>query len=181
MRPKGFTLVELLVVISIIAILASLTLGVSGYAKDKAGRSRAQAEIAALETALESYKIENGDYPKNSSTNFPNPKSVPANEGNYRDAAKLLFKELSGGRTKLSDTPTGKIYFEFKKNQVQGFDKEAYVSDPWKYAYGYNVKTADEDASGAMSYNTGFPDLWTTAGEDNKDKQNKWITNWGQN
>ncbi len=59
----GFTLVELLVVITIIAILAALVLSTAGGIQDKAARNRAQSEIAALSAALESYKADNGDYP----------------------------------------------------------------------------------------------------------------------
>ena len=45
----GFTLIELLIVMAIIAILASLVLAAAGGAQKKGARSRAEAEIAALE------------------------------------------------------------------------------------------------------------------------------------
>jgi len=48
---SAFTLIELLVVIAIIAILAGLILNTAGYIQKKGAMSRAQAEIAALETA----------------------------------------------------------------------------------------------------------------------------------
>ena len=47
-RPgDAFTLVELLIVISIIAILASLVASAAGFVQKKGARSRAQAEISA--------------------------------------------------------------------------------------------------------------------------------------
>ncbi|MGZ4986342.1 MAG: type II secretion system protein, partial [Chthoniobacterales bacterium] len=62
-RDRAFTLIELLVVMAIIIILAGLILGTSGYVQKKGARSRAEAEIAAMSAALESYKADNGIYP----------------------------------------------------------------------------------------------------------------------
>ncbi len=62
-RRSGFTLVELLTVMAIIAILAALTLQVSGYVQRKAASARAEAEIKAMEAACEAYKSDNGIYP----------------------------------------------------------------------------------------------------------------------
>src|ERR1700716_839241 len=64
----AFTILELLVVISIIIVLAGLILATSGYVQKKAARSRAEAEIAAMSAALESYKADNGIYPTEQST-----------------------------------------------------------------------------------------------------------------
>ncbi len=50
-RLAGFTLVELLTVMTIIAILAGLVLGTFKFVQEKAARSRAEAEIKALEAA----------------------------------------------------------------------------------------------------------------------------------
>src|SRR5205085_2122538 len=61
---RAFTLIELLVVISIIVILAGLILSTVGYVQKKGARSRAEAEIAAISAALESYKADNGIYPR---------------------------------------------------------------------------------------------------------------------
>ena len=47
-------------------MLAGLILATSGYVQKKGPRSRAEAEIAALSAALESYKADNGIYPSQS-------------------------------------------------------------------------------------------------------------------
>ncbi len=62
-ESSGFTLIEMLVVLVIIMVLAGIIVGAAKYARTKAARSRAQAEIAAIETALESYKSDYGAYP----------------------------------------------------------------------------------------------------------------------
>src|SRR5438105_2733157 len=63
-KLQAFTLVEMLVVITIILILSAILLNVSGYVNNKAARSRAEGEIRAISVALESYKADNGTYPK---------------------------------------------------------------------------------------------------------------------
>src|SRR5207253_4291804 len=68
-RFAAFTLIELLVVIAIIIILGSLILSMVGYVQKKGARSRAEAEIAAMSAALESYKADNGIYPQHDGSN----------------------------------------------------------------------------------------------------------------
>jgi len=58
-----FTLVELLVVISIIAVLAALLFPVVGAVRKQAMIRTAQAEMAQLETAIDRYKSAYGFYP----------------------------------------------------------------------------------------------------------------------
>src|SRR5229473_533972 len=70
---SAFTIIELLVVIAIIIVLAGLILSTVGYVQKKGARSRAEAEIAAMSAALESYKADNGIYPSNSDTNNLDP------------------------------------------------------------------------------------------------------------
>jgi general secretion pathway protein G len=60
---RGFTLVEVLVVMIILAILAAVVVPrVVGRTED-ARRARAVADIESLGTALDLYKADNGDYP----------------------------------------------------------------------------------------------------------------------
>jgi len=62
-REEGFTLVELMVVISIIAILATIvTVSMIGV-RDDANVSAAQAQIVNLKTALTSYNLAFGHFP----------------------------------------------------------------------------------------------------------------------
>jgi general secretion pathway protein G len=62
-RRSGFTLVEVLVVMIILAILAAVVVPrVVGRTED-ARRARAVADIESLGTALDLYKADNGDYP----------------------------------------------------------------------------------------------------------------------
>jgi len=62
MQP-AFTLIEMMVVIAIIAVLASLTFGGMSYYDQKMKYSRTEVLIASIERALEDYKSDNGSYP----------------------------------------------------------------------------------------------------------------------
>lgn len=62
-RTGGFTLIEMLVVIAIIAILAGLIVGGAGYATKQSRVSRVQAEMHALVSSIESYHKDKGFYP----------------------------------------------------------------------------------------------------------------------
>lgn len=59
----GFTLVEVLTVIAIIALLAALILGLAGNAQKKAARDKASAEISQLESFLTDYQMKYGRVP----------------------------------------------------------------------------------------------------------------------
>jgi prepilin-type N-terminal cleavage/methylation domain-containing protein len=62
-RSRGFTLIELLVVVAIIAILAAIALPNFLEAQTRAKVSRARADIRALVTAIETYRVDWNAYP----------------------------------------------------------------------------------------------------------------------
>lgn len=190
-QRRGFTLVELLTVMTIIGILASLVLGTFKYVQEKAARSRAEAEIKAMEAALESYKADNGAYPRFSTTDALNPASSAL--ASYAATSKTLYQALSGDGTDAlisggvaSDgkLDTGsKQYMEFKRNQLvttNGY----YTVDPWGNSYAYStIYQANSEkaipATPSPGNNPTF-DLWSTGGKVALAAADlaKWIKNW---
>ncbi len=197
-RLRGFTLIELLTVMVIILILAGIVLGLVGYAQKKASRSKAEAEIKAMELALESYKTDNGAYPENGDTDAldarMNPPTDPAKT--YIKAGALLYQALSG------DTGTGGVYTKTYYNvppseQVPApgtQDPTRYIVDPFGNPYGYSTAyQADLNKTPPTNppthgYNPTY-DLWSTAGYNNitpypadvvtaNTQSNLWTKNW---
>ena len=62
-KHQGFTLLEVMVVIVILGILASMVVPNLMGNKDKADQQKAVSDIVALENALDMYKLDNGIYP----------------------------------------------------------------------------------------------------------------------
>jgi general secretion pathway protein G len=176
----AFTLIELIIAITIIIILAGLVLGTSGYVQKKSKRSRAEAEIAAISAALESYKADNGMYPTDAqSTENVNPASSPV----PTTAIRFVYGELTGDRdfdgTPDADTRT---YMLFQPGMLRrpnmslppsNSNAISFVRDPFGSPYGYSTAKA-ASPSGSVGYNPTF-DLWSTA--DSEDPA-QWIKNW---
>ena len=160
-EQSAFTLIELLAVITIIGILAGLTLGAAGAVRRHGATSTAKAEVAALQAACDRYYADNNLYPSNTSIN-PSTSFAPTA---YTTTGQTLFTNLLGS-TALTNAPTSKRYFEPKPAMVYTNGAPNYFIDPWGYAYGFN------------SDGTYAPLIWSTAGETKSSGTNKWITSW---
>lgn len=62
-NARGFTLIELMVVIVILGILAGLIIPRIMGRPDEARSAKARMQIESMETALKLYKLDNGNYP----------------------------------------------------------------------------------------------------------------------
>jgi prepilin-type N-terminal cleavage/methylation domain-containing protein len=177
---RAFTVIELLITITIILVLAGLVLATSGYVQTKAKRSRAEGEIAAISAALENYRADNGTYPTdttNGTTNTLDARTMfDPIAAQYAAASFFLYGELSGDAVG-NRVPKGKSYFSFKPNMLLPKDQAQTVTaivDPFSHSYGYS--TANQ-ANSSKGYNPTF-DLWITAGGIASTDQAKWIKNW---
>jgi len=62
-KHSGFTLIEVMVVVVILGILASIIVPRIVSRPDEAKVVKAKQDILAIESALELYKLDNGNYP----------------------------------------------------------------------------------------------------------------------
>lgn len=66
---RGFTLIEILIVIAIISLLSSIILTALGGSRDHAQDARTRAQVHVYKTFLELYSIDNNTYPPCLDTN----------------------------------------------------------------------------------------------------------------
>jgi len=62
-NEKGFTLIELLIVVAIIGIIAAIAIPNLLNAIDRGKQKRTMADMRSIGTAVESYAIDNNQYP----------------------------------------------------------------------------------------------------------------------
>lgn len=62
-KTRGFTIVELLIVIVVIAILAAITIVAYNGMQQRARDGDRQSGVATIQKALEMYRLDNGGYP----------------------------------------------------------------------------------------------------------------------
>jgi general secretion pathway protein G len=90
--PRGFTLVEIMVVVVILGILAALVVPRVVGRTDEARAAAARQDIAAIMQALKLYRLDNGRYPTTDQglaalVTKPQTQPVPSNWKQYLDKA----------------------------------------------------------------------------------------------
>jgi len=165
---RGFTLLELIVVLGLVALLSSLVAGTARRAVESGQIARAKVEMAFVATALDSYRRSNGDYPRTA------------------DAAQLLAALLGQAGPdgeSMSEAPFLELArFTSGPAPGAGPDSAPALLDPWGHAYVYAYRVPAEswrnpsfvlyslgpdgaDGSGVLS--GGYPDLAAPGAADN--------------
>ncbi len=87
---RGFTLVEMLLVVSIIGILAALVIPKIAGTGERARITAAQADInGGIKSTLDRYEVENGFYPRTLQDLLVQPSNAKNWRGPYFDPARL--------------------------------------------------------------------------------------------
>jgi len=176
---RAFTLVELMVVMAIIAILATFSMGIYGSAKRKGIESRLKTELAAIELALENYKAKNSQYPYSESWGdymYPPVNWKPLEVNATQPLGNQLYRDLVTEAGKKPHLPN------VRESQYEGDSLLAPVPDvrggtPFVKWY-YN--------SNDPRFNKSSYDLWVEYGDRGGDKGDplddtvKIISNWNK-
>jgi prepilin-type N-terminal cleavage/methylation domain-containing protein len=202
---SGFTLIEMLTVMLVIAILAGIVLNVNGLVQTKAARARAEGEIKSLTLSCENYKADNGTPPRNEVTDKLDARAdMNPNSAVYQEASLYLYQALSGDTNangKMEDTDGKNYASDFFKPNVLNYNKDGsgnitqvnFIKDPFDNSYGYSTKGAAAEEqfveelrkkptatrpSKVEGFNPTF-DMWSTAGTTSSTTgQAKWVKNW---
>jgi general secretion pathway protein G len=129
---RAFTLIELLIVVAIIAILAAIAVPNFLEAQTRSKVARVRADLRTVATALEAYRVDNGDYPPSRGA-LMETDPVHAFNG-YGQRCRSGFRTIS---LRLS-TPTAyltqaSIMDPFKRSASEG---------PWPYESGVPADVA---------------------------------------
>jgi len=141
---RAFTLIELLAVITIIAILSGVVVGLGRRASESGRVSRTRAELAALSVALEDYRRVCGDYPRG-------------------DEAGQLLQSLIGRRDANGAGLSVRHFIDPAKFSTdQALDPEAsaeaVLTDPWGRPYRYAYRSQSPWANPAFVLYSAGPD-----------------------
>lgn len=165
---RGFTLVELIVTITIIVILAGLVIGGFGFARDKQALETARIQIALLSKGIDEYRLDMGAYPGSGAPNdFGGNATLTAGLEASRVLYQALFFEgwsFIQNNNKLNNTAATSIYVVEldPTNNRQGWTdlvttpnppNTALIRDPWGRPYRYRL--------GNHAVNPDF-DLWSS-------------------
>ena len=159
-HKHGFTLVELLVVIVVLGILATITVKIATNVGDSTSEARARADLAVLSTALERYKMKNSDYPHKADNNEvlnalmgftdPNGKKLRKKKRSFIDTSTLVFTDNWVEQEDISSVPTS-----------------IKILDPWDNPYEYEY-----DRNEDIAYNLYSKGADGLSGSDENDLDN---------
>ena len=130
---QGFTLIEIMVVIVILAMLAALVGPKLMGRSDDAKLTDAKVQIKNLETALKFYKLDNGSYPSteqglNALVTKPTVGLIPKN---YKDGGYLESK-------KVPKDPWSNDFLYISPGEHGDYDLYSYGADGVKGGEGKN-------------------------------------------
>ena len=137
---KGFTLIEIMVVIVILALLAALVGPKLMGRTDDAKITDARVQIKNIETALKLYKLDNGNYPTTEQglgalVTKPTVGVIPKS---YKDEGYLESK-------KAPKDPWGNEYLYISPGEHGDYDLFSYGADGAKGGEGKNVDITSWD------------------------------------
>jgi len=88
-RKEGFSLVELMVVVAVLAILAAIAIPSYLGIQKKSARSEAKSNLQAISLALEGYMAENNNYGSTGTYTYSPGGSFAPHPGNIEKVANL--------------------------------------------------------------------------------------------
>ena len=144
-KQRGFTLVEILTVISIIVVLMGMTIGIGRWAMLNSQINKCRVQVKLFENKLQEYEADNGEFPPGDGTDRSSVEIFTAlYENGIQNDSKVYMDELNPDASdQFRKIENGRIYDPFKKK-------------PFFYLRG-----VDEDGEESTeSYNPDF-DLWS--------------------
>ncbi|MFN6093597.1 MAG: type II secretion system protein GspG, partial [Verrucomicrobiota bacterium] len=158
----AFTLIELMVTITIIIILAGLVVGGMEYANQRSASEKAKTQIALLSKGIEEYKLDMGGYPP--TNNITGNLTTAGSSTSAIIFNALYFAPLSANqRIYLPELDPATT----KQGWTTGASSNTtIITDPWGNQFCYRSAINSSGATNTATVNSDF-DLWSM-GKDGK-------------
>lgn len=174
---RGFTIIEMIAVMAIIAVLMGIILPIMGVAKKRALAAKAKIMIESIGAAIKMYEMDFGDIP---------PDDNAAGAG-FNQKTESLYRCLTIPWTTAIASIYAGPYIEFKGDVSKGIgvtnvdapDGGLYeIVDPWGNEY-YYESNDDNGAGGDAPYHNRYSfDIYSCGPDEDVSTTTDNITNW---
>ncbi|MCX6812159.1 MAG: type II secretion system protein [Candidatus Berkelbacteria bacterium] len=147
-RKPAFTLIELLIVLSIIAILTTIVFLSISNTRRRAADAKMAADLAMVNTALEQYYKDTGSVPIN-------PSQIPCNIGSAGCLTDLVSKNYLVALPRV-DSCTTNCYTYYNYEKYISLSGEKSTKEYGPFPYGQNCSATTSDVGGLGGSWTGL-------------------------
>lgn len=144
-KRRAFTLVEILIVVSLIIVLASMTLALAGPVRNSILTTKAKSQIQKLSLALNEFKAKYGEYPMTDGGSGDNAWAqtlIDAMRGDkilVRRNGKISMVKYNDGRSVSEPIPFLALTdFTLDEDDPSSATQ---ILDPWENLYQYRYNT----------------------------------------
>lgn len=160
-KQTGFTIVELLIVIVVIAILAAITIVAYNGIQNRATYNSALTSLTQINRALATYNADKGQYPATGTTSAPGWRYYCG----YQSAPANFIPGLSDVTTSIPAAPC--------KGGANSNDTWLYGSDGVGYKLVYIRPAINDDTKALVPTTMRDPQGWSSAG-----RWGYWTSDW---
>ena len=134
MRRLYYTLLEILIVVSIVAVLAATGLGVTSFVRNKIAETQTETTIKLVEMAFQNYHQQNGMYPVSDDAPFLAIDLSSFASLSYDEACREFQKLWIGGFNDItlpSNFSTSKAGLKIRGIRLEYTGGKYYILDGW--------------------------------------------------
>lgn len=168
-KRNAFTLVEILVVIALLIILASITFALAGPVKNTISMTKAKSQVQKISLALNEFKSKYGEFPMSEGGESEEEwerlliETMRGDKILVRRSGKMALVKYNEGRSKAEKIPFLNLA-EFSLDDEGDSESATKILDPWENPFQYRYNKISNGKPGTAWDATSF--LLISAGSD---------------